>query len=610
MVQTYSSRETPAFSLSNSISPGTNGAVLLKGTITAKTPVYLEDILLNFSTNGVAANSIANTYKLTIGGSTFTWSATSATSGTNGSGASFDGAVSINGTVDVTLTADVKSASTGGNIKFGPLSLGSFNTAEYQNNQNNISGTASVGSIDGATITIVASKLAVTRNDGISSKTVVNGAQDQLLFGATFSTSQDNAIRVNQFTLTGGNTAFNNNLSVTLYDAQGNAIKTATYQNGAVTFYGLNMNVVKNAPVSWTARGNFTAGATGNLTLTLTGVDAVDTITSNSIAVTSVPGGTLTVNGSATVEAAANSSVQSQMLYGGQQNVTLAQFNLQAKNDAVDLTDMYIKTNGNIGTNLSNKINNVQLTDGTNSWFGTIRNGGIAFENMSDNSIDLSMTKTYTLKGDINAVLNMGDVTTGFTFAFDSGLVITDQTAGASGGIRAISKSNGQLVTTVNGTTSTISQLTKITRGTLSVSKTNITPTSTEFARFDVTAHGNRVQVTGASIDLINVTGGNANNIVNIYKNGLGGDLVYSGAAGTVVFNQSPSYVEISDGQTVTFSVKVVNPIATLNGTTANPMGITLNNVTYLDKLDNGDVIVTDTSSYKNTGAFPFTWSQ
>lgn len=602
------------FALSNNVSPGTNGAVLMKGTITAKTPVFLEDITIP-ATLSASGSTIATSFKLRIGGSTFTWTPTIADSGTVT--ATFDGSVSINGTVDVELIADVKSSAPAATMKFGPLQLSSFATKEYQNNQNSIQANASVGSIEGATITIVASKLAVTRNDGISSKTVVEGAQDQLLFGATFSTSQDNTIRVNQFTLSGATSTglvpqntFNNNLTATLYDAQGNAVKTATYQNGKITFFGLNINVAKNSPVAWTVKGNFTAGTSGSLKLTLEDVDATDTVTSNSVTVSDVAGGTLTIAGSATVEAAANSSLQSQLLYGGQNNVTLAQFNLEGKNDNVDLTDMYIKTVGGVGSNLSNKVNNVQLTDGTNTWFGTIRNGVVAFESMTNNTLTLSQTKTYTLKGDISTIENTGDVTTGFVFAFDTGNVIGDQNAGTANGVRAISKSNGQLVTVVNGANSFVSQATKIVRGAISVSKTNITPTTSEFARFDVTAKGNRVQVTGLNVDLVNVTGGNAGNIINVYKNGLGGDLVYSGAAGAVVFNQAPLYVEVSNGQTVTFSIKVVNPIATLNGTTPNPMGLTLNTISYLDKHNNGDILITDAASYKNTGSFPFTWSQ
>lgn len=609
-------RRDTAFALSNSVSPGTNGAVLLKGTISSKTPIYLEDVTIPV-TLGMSGTTITNSFKLRIGGSTFTWTPTAASSGTVN--ATFDGSVAINGTAEVEITADIKSTASATTLKFGSLALSAFDTAEYQNTQNSIESTASVGSIEGATITIVASKLAVTRNDGISSKTIVNGAQDQLLFGATFSTSQDNAIRVNQFTLSGFNASnhvasgFNNDLTATLYDAQGNAVKTATYNNGKVTFFGLNMNVAKNSPVAWTVRGNFVAGATGTLTLTLTDVDAVDTVTSNTVTVSDVEGGDLTIDGSATLDVAANSSVQSQLLYGGQQNVTLAQFNLEAKNDAVDLTDLYIRSAGNIGGALSNKINNVQLTDGTNSWYGSIRNGVIAFEGMSNNALAISTTKTFTLKGDINDVQNTADLTGSFTFVLDTGNVITDQAAGTYSGVRAISKSNGQLVNTVSTPSVALSQATKIVRGAISVAKTNITPTSSEFARFDVTAKGNRVQVTGFTFNLVNTTGaGQTGNVVNIYKNGLGGDLVYSGAEGTINFsgNGANMPVEISNGQTVTFSIKVINPIATLNGTTANPMGLTLNNVTYLDKLNDGDALITDSSSYKNTGAFPFTWSQ
>lgn len=601
-------KRSTSFALSNSVSPGTNGAVLMKGTISSKTPIYLEEITLPF-TASTGASNIANSYKLRIGSSTFTWSANS---GTGLVAASFDGSVSINGTVDVELTADIKSTATAGNINFGPLQLSSFTTKEYQNNQNNIQTTASVGTIQGATVSIVSSKLVVSRNDGISTKTIVEGAQDQLLFGATFSTSQDNAIRVNQFVLSGSNGNFNSNLSVTLYDANGNAIKTATYNNGLVTFYGLNMTVAKNAPITWTARGNFSAGYTGSLQLTLKSIDAVDSTTSNVVTVSDVAGGTITINGSATVEVAANSSLQSQLLYGGQKNVTIAQFNLNSKNDASNVTDLYLMSTGvTVSGNLGNKINNVTLTDGTATWYGTINGTGmIAFENMVNNTVALSQTKTYVVKADINDITNTGDDTSSFSFMFDR-THTADQTVGTYSGVRAMSKSNGQLVTSVTNPATAISQATKLVKGTITVSKTNVTPTTTEFARFDVIANGNRVQITGLTIDLINVTGGNALNIINVYKNNLGGDLVYSGAAGTFYFNQvGNTYVEISNGTPITFSVKVINPISTLNGTTSNPMGATLSNVIYLDKLDNGDVVVSDTSSYKNTGAFPFTWSQ
>lgn len=615
-------KKDASFALSNSVSPGTNGAVLLKGTITAKTPVFLEDITMAYTAGAGAtgASAFANSFKLRIGGSTFTWSATN----TTGGNATFDGSVSINGTADVELTADIKSTAPAGSLRFGPLSLSSFDTKEYQNNQNTISGSASVGSIDGATVTVVSSKLNVTRTDGISSKTIVNGAQDQLLYGATFSTAQANTIRVNQMTFSGNSStgvvpvsAFNSNLTATLYDAQGNAVKTATYLNGKITFFGLNINVTNGAPVGWTVRGNFTAGATGTLKLVLTSIDAVDTVTANSVTVADVAGGALTIDGSATVEIAANSSLQSQLLYGGQSNVTLAQFNLQGKNDAVDITDMYLATSGYIGSALSNKINNVTLTDGTNSWFGTIRNGGIAFEGMTNNSLALSQTKTYSLKADVNDMLNTSDTTGSFLFLFDTGTVITDQVAGATSGVRAISKSNGQLVTAVTNPSTPLSQATRVVRGAITVSKTNITPTSSEFARFDIAAKGNRVQITGFTMSLTNVTGGNTGNIINVYKNGLGGDLVYSGKVatgdaveGAVVFNQTPYYVEITAGSSVTFSVKVINPIATLNGTTANAMGINLTAISYLDKLDNGDSRIVDAASYKNVGSFPFTWSQ
>jgi hypothetical protein len=105
----------------------------MKGTITAKTSVNLENIALDYNIGGLSntgAMTELNTVYLTIGGSTFTWSPA------NGS-ATFLGNATVTGTADVKLYAKLKDGATK-TIKFGDLKLSSFTTKEYVVNQNQV----------------------------------------------------------------------------------------------------------------------------------------------------------------------------------------------------------------------------------------------------------------------------------------------------------------------------------------------------------------------------------------------------------------------------------------------------------------------------------------
>ena len=303
-----------------------------------------------------------------------------------------------------------------------------------------------------------------------------------------------------------------------------------------------------------------------------------------------------------------------QLLHGWQQNVVFATFNLTALTDGVKLTHLYITP---IGANLPQlNTNNWRITDGVTTWstsaFGV--NNSVIFDWwMNDNPvIPLNTTKTYTFLADIIPFVYVADTIPMFKLILDTasvGGII--QVPGTVNGIRAISLSNSLPVNTVIGGSTPISPIMKIVRGRPIVSKINITPSNTEFARFEVGALGNNIWVTGLQIDLVNVQGGNNGNIIYVYKNSISAsNLVYTGPAGSIAFNQPGStYVEVIDGLVETFIVKVNNPTATMNGPVPNPYGATLLNLIYLDKLNDGDVPITNVSSFCNTGNWPLIWS-
>jgi len=131
--------------LSNNYAKGTSRVTLLKGKVTAKSPVTLEDLTLAYTTN-VGSNTGAaqafDTVYAKIGSSTMTWSP--ATSGA-ATAAVFYGLASINGTADIEIYAKLKDSATATSFKFDDVKLSSFAKKEYVSNQNTVQ--SSVGSV-------------------------------------------------------------------------------------------------------------------------------------------------------------------------------------------------------------------------------------------------------------------------------------------------------------------------------------------------------------------------------------------------------------------------------------------------------------------------------
>ncbi|MEI7477903.1 MAG: hypothetical protein WCJ81_05420 [bacterium] len=216
-----------SFDLAPQYAVGTPSVVIMKGTISAKQQVTLEDISLGYSAStGVA--KIAKRYYLQIGNSTFTWSpsVSAAAAGT----ATFDGSITFAGDAQVTLWADIDTAApSASTVTFNSLQLGSFSRAEYTSTQNTIA--SSVGSIQAATVTVVGSKLNVTRNDGISAtKTVVKDSKAILVYGAELSNTQANKIRISSIVLNNSTGGFNAGTDLTFY-VGGKALSTKTVTN-------------------------------------------------------------------------------------------------------------------------------------------------------------------------------------------------------------------------------------------------------------------------------------------------------------------------------------------------------------------------------------------
>ena len=194
-------------------SPGANDVVLSKGKIKSSEAINLEDLTLAINS---AANlsTLVTKFTLKVGNSTSTWTPANVVGNQTGS---FDGTFNINGSVNVSLTADIKSNATGATFSVATINLSNFAVREYVSSQNTIAPSSVAGSIAGPIVTVTSSRLNLARVDGLSSRNIVAGSNDVVLGKARFTTSDAGSIKISSLQLQGVATGSYNQLSVSIY---------------------------------------------------------------------------------------------------------------------------------------------------------------------------------------------------------------------------------------------------------------------------------------------------------------------------------------------------------------------------------------------------------
>jgi hypothetical protein len=603
------------FTLSQTVNPGAVDVYLVKGTITAKEAIQLEDLVVSGTTTIVGPSSMFSKLTLKIGNTTATFTPTSSMS--TSFNATFDGTFNVNGTVPFEIKGDVRSTSTGGTIRLSDISVTNFSVREYVDSQNTIS--SAVGTLPGALITVSPTKLNVTRTDGLTARTVIRGAQDVTLLGATFSTTESTNINITQLTLTGDNSNFNDKVTATLY-VNGTSVRTATYRNNQLLFSSLNIPVKNGTPAVITIKGTIDQSTTAGQTLNLQ-ISSVNATDSNSQTVTPSPAtlaaAALTVQAAGSASLTQNSSTPNpQLLPGGATDVELGRFNVNAQNDDITLTDLYLANTGTLA--VSNRLNNVKLYDSANMTaalgIATLRDGGIAFENLEGQNYKITAgnSKTLVVKADINTLLNTGEAIAPTAQLYLSGN-FTGAEAGTVGGVRFLS-SNGEVVSSVAGSTGlVISKAHRIVRGAIQL--TYVDPSNTSknnLMAVKVKAIGNRVTLTGVTVSVTNDT----DNAVTygVSNSSYGGTPTLVTAAGTngsTVLNFGANSPEIQAGQEYTIYISMTGYDATGTAGGFFDGEFRVSDASYLDMFQDGNLFVNSVANYAGTstyqvGALPF----
>lgn len=553
-----------------SASQGATHVTLMKGTVTTKQAILLEDPTLSILLGSSAVSSFATKYTLVIGNSTFSWTPVS-----GASTALFDGSVTINGSANVELYADVRSnAVTSTSVKFGNLSSSSFARKEYISTQNNV--TSAVGTIAGRIVTVNNSVLDVSRSDGLTNVKSTNNASNKLLYAVKLTNSQDNDIKVGAITLSPTSGSFNNDVSVDL--VVGGAIAASRTLNGDTTFNGLNIIVKKNTPVELQFRGNFlstaTAGEATQFAVKFNAGDAIDNVTANNVSVGNVPAltalatsTTTTIIGGGSVQVTSNASATPAKWFitpTASSTQYLGSINVQAVDDDLELKGLYITLvgSGTYSTQVGNQISNLVIKDQTNATVATessrwgTNNEIVKFNNFVASTLIPVGVKKFDIYGTVNNVTtaaNAGDfklvIATGYTDV---------QYPEIYSGMRLLSVNAGTYVTASSVTSTSIGNTYSVISSFPKFASSSVSSSNTDIANFTVT---NQSSTNIVKLNSINYTAQSSTfatewvgKTVNIELNGSVVATAMVAANGTLTLTNP---VSINPNSSVTFNVKM-----------------------------------------------------
>lgn len=386
--------------LSRNYAKGTSDVVLLKGKITSKSAITLEDPTLGFTiTNSVKANELFDVVYLQIGSSTMTWSANT------GSTAEFLGLASVNGTVDIKMYAKLRDAAPASTVKFDDLRLSSFKKAEYVSNQNNVK--SAVGTVSAVTVSVDSTSMSVTRVDGLGDSKIAVGSKAVTVYGVNLAVTQGNDVQISnaEFAVTSNNTGttngtgYTNNVFATLY-VDGTAVSTKTVNAGTVKFDNLSKVVGKTA-VNLTVKVDLSdAFDNGTLSMKLTGLDVYDSLTSQKVTSWSSPSGAIfTVAEAKGTLSTSDNNPKRSLLLAGDKNQKVLAFRVKAENDNVKVRDLVFS-----GSNLDSLSNFRLLTPTSKEIAATSSTSTrVEFSNISpEDTIMQDKTDTYYLIADVN----------------------------------------------------------------------------------------------------------------------------------------------------------------------------------------------------------------
>lgn len=600
------------------VAPGTNDVVLLSADLKVAQAVNLQDLTAYFIDDTTYSGTMAevssafSSLKLKIGNSVVS---TVTPSSSTSTGILFDGTFTVGANTTLSILGNLRSAYTGAKkFKINDLAITNFAVKEYAANGNSIQSAQIVGSAAGSATTVGTATITITRNDGIADQNLAVGSNTVTGMKFTMKASDVSDVTVTKIKV-GTSTGTINLANVTSAQLFVDGVQKSekSMSSGYADFSDVNFTIAKNTSVVIEVKVSFSTAISNSqfVKLNLNTIEARD-VNSISLASSSFTPSTLTnvvgplytfiTAGSATV-ALNSSSPNASILVPSSSETEVARFTLGATDDDLQLTDMYVYNTGT--ADLAARVKTASLYDaaGNKLSVGTVvGTGTIAFAISSDKYLTIAKNTSNTA---VVVKLSFNDLTDGaqsnksvyLGVGYKSDVSPVSGTS--TGGLRLVSKSTGNTVTTVTGTPLAAQHLLVRSKPTVAVSGAATLTNHT----FTVTADANnRLTLTGITVSLSNPSA--ATGTFTVYKDTeVTGNAIATGSIlpnGTVTFAYFTS-TEISAGTSKTFIFKVSNELTSATVNSKRIFKVT--DLGFQDQTDtNGPISISSVSSYSNVG--------
>lgn len=300
----------------------------------------------------------------------------------------------------------------------------------------------------------------------------------------------------------------------------------------------------------------------------------ISTQINSDFSVSTLTSGTLTASEGSDNPKASQVAVSSSTTTG----VTLLTFNLKAKNQDIDVTDL-VASFGTSDNNLNDVVSNVKLMKGStvlkSKTLSTGTYGTVTFDNLNQ-TISQDDTAEYSIVADLKGDSAYADGTTLIASTTTTGWDVSD----ADGG--SVTPSAAVIGNTMTLTATGIS----VTKGTFTTSVAPGLTTAGDIATFTmpftVTAGDEAVFISGVATKGTGTGSGIRYGTTTTSTSGATGEPVASFAASdTVTGDSAGAYYKINANTSRTFTLSVAMTATTTGATTAGYVGTILNSIAY-----------------------------
>jgi hypothetical protein len=545
------SRDT-SYTLNQTVAASTNDVVLWASKLNVDEPITVEDVSVAFSSVGNGLDKFSS-IKLVVGSTTVA----TYTPASGETSFVFESSFTISENTPVRVLWTLRSNASG-LFTISSVKLGNnvASNVKYVSNDENATINGTVAWI---ATTVANATLTLTRNDWVDNNTLVPGAKDVLLLWFALRANDVSDVKITSIKPVKSWTVADSNITnVRLYQGD-----TLLNTKNNFDFNSLNITITKNQSVSFRIVADFnnsvTAAQTVQLTLngsnvTARNVSSNETVTPS----TNVTSENFAFSTGGSVNVTVNSSQASRSIVTPSTSETsVFKFDLEAKNDKLRLTDLYIRNTSGLQLASALRSSSLTIAGRTISWV-VLSDSILHFPFWASEALVISRDQVVNAELKVAFYDSNSRTNQAFQFELPTTAQVSWGVTGTINGMRILSDSTGAEID--RGVTSIQSRAHLLARSKPTVARQSEVNSSTAY-KFSVTADANRkVKLNSLTFNVKWVVQNGAT--FTLRKDGsndtiqtVNANLAISGT--DVVFNTLATDNEVAAGTTMTYVVEI-----------------------------------------------------